>query len=188
MSERRINYLAFIPLIIIIGFIAAVGWAMYERYRVQLEGGNPDALPLALKGQTVPELVLQEMNMAPGFTTQDLKSGGVKLVNFWASWCGPCRVEHPTLMALEAEGIPIYGINYKDDPSDAAAFVNELGDPYIAMGADRSGRNGINWGVIAMPETFVIDGDGTILYRHAGPLTSRVVEGVLRPALEAAGG
>ncbi len=110
----------------------------------------------------------------------------MKLVNYWASWCAPCRVEHPTLEELAAEGVPIYGINYKDDPAKALAFLAELGNPYVAMGADASGRTALDWGVYGVPETFVIDGDGTVILRFAGPITGSVLEKTIRPALAAA--
>jgi cytochrome c biogenesis protein CcmG/thiol:disulfide interchange protein DsbE len=89
-------------------------------------------------------------------------------------------------MALAEEGIPIYGINYKDDPAKAMAFLEELGNPYAAMGADSTGRTAIDWGVYGVPETYVIDGEGTVLFRLAGPVTSMTLERQLRPAIEAA--
>jgi cytochrome c biogenesis protein CcmG/thiol:disulfide interchange protein DsbE len=110
----------------------------------------------------------------------------VKLVNFWASWCAPCRVEHPKLEELAAEGLPIYGVNYKDEPDKALAFLAELGDPYAGIGADAGGRMGLDWGLYGVPETFVIDGDGTVVLRFAGPITQSVLDTTIRPAIEAA--
>jgi cytochrome c biogenesis protein CcmG, thiol:disulfide interchange protein DsbE len=115
-----------------------------------------------------------------------LREPGVKIVNYWASWCAPCRVEHPHLMALAEEGIPIYGINYKDDPAKAMAFLDELGNPYAALGADDTGRTAIDWGVYGVPETYVIDGEGKVVFRLAGPVTSLTLESQVRPAIEAA--
>ncbi|MGD9865764.1 MAG: DsbE family thiol:disulfide interchange protein, partial [Pseudodonghicola sp.] len=109
-----------------------------------------------------------------------------KLVNFWASWCAPCRVEHPNLAALAAEGVEILGVNYKDDAAKAGAFLAELGDPYAALGRDPEGRMALDWGVYGVPETYVIDGKGTILMRFAGPVTQRVIDEKLRPVLERA--
>ena len=107
----------------------------------------------------------------------------MKLVNFWASWCAPCRAEHPLLSELAAEGVPVLGINYKDEPDKALAFLGELGDPFARVGADASGRTGLDWGLYGVPETFVVDEAGTILLRHAGPLTPDVLEDRLRPLL-----
>ncbi len=110
----------------------------------------------------------------------------MKLVNFWASWCGPCRAEHPSLARLAAEGVPIYGINYKDEPEKALGFLGELGNPYAGIGADPAGRTAIDWGLYGVPETFVIDGEGRILLRFAGPITERSLASDIRPAIAAA--
>ena len=115
-----------------------------------------------------------------------MEEPGPKLVNFWASWCAPCRVEHPQLMALQDEGLPIYGVNYKDDADKARAFLEELGDPFEGVGADDAGRMALEWGVYGVPETFVLDGDGTVLLRFAGPITDVILEKRIRPALEQA--
>ena len=124
------------------------------------------------------------------FEGQDItpadRAGKVTVVNFWASWCAPCRVEHPNLTLLAAEGVPIYGINYKDNPDNALAFLDELGDPYIAASADPEADNALEWGVYGVPETFLVDGDGTIIMRVAGPVTQRAIEERLRPAMDAA--
>jgi cytochrome c biogenesis protein CcmG/thiol:disulfide interchange protein DsbE len=118
---------------------------------------NPDALPSTLVGQQAPAVAAAPLADLPSFTDADLRDGRVKLVNFWASWCGPCRAEHPNLTRLQAEGVTIYGVNYKDRPEAAAGFLAELGNPYAAIGADESGRMGIDWGIYGVPETFVID-------------------------------
>ncbi len=110
----------------------------------------------------------------------------MKLVNFWASWCGPCRAEHPLLEELAAGGQPIIGINYKDDPDNARAFLAELGDPFERIGADETGRTGLDWGIYGVPETFVIAADGTILLRHPGPITRDILATRLQPAIDAA--
>ena len=107
------------------------------------------------------------------------------LVNFWASWCGPCRVEHPFLTELTAAGVTVVGVNYKDPPEQALGFLAELGDPYAAIGADPSGRTGLDWGIYGVPETFVVDGDGAILLRHPGPLTPDVIARRITPLLAA---
>ena len=145
--------------------------------------GDPDALPSALAGKPVPALELTQLGDLKHFDEETLRLPGVKLVNYWASWCAPCRVEHPTLTALAAEGVPIYGINYKDDSRRALKFLAELGNPYVAVGADESGRSALEWGVYGVPETYVIDGNGVIILRLAGPITQRVLKDTIRPAM-----
>ncbi|MBY6047107.1 DsbE family thiol:disulfide interchange protein [Vannielia litorea] len=146
-----------------------------------------EALPSTFIGKPAPELALDGFAGQPELTAELLAGDGLKLVNFWASWCAPCRVEHPNLVAIAEAGVPIYGINYKDDPAKAAAFLAELGNPYAAIGADTEGRNGFGWGVYGVPETYLIDGEGRIVLRVAGPVTSSSYARDLGPALEAAG-
>ncbi|MHA6262229.1 DsbE family thiol:disulfide interchange protein [Arenibacterium sp. CAU 1754] len=175
---KKISPLMLAPPIIFIAFVLLAAIGMFRN--------DPESLPSARQGQTAPPLVLTPLEGKTGFDDATLRDGQVKLVNFWASWCAPCRVEHPNLEALAGEGVTIYGINYKDDPVKALAFLDELGDPYAATAADAQGRTALDWGVYGVPETYVIDGSGTILLRHAGPVTQRVIEETLRPAIEAA--
>lgn len=176
MARRKLNFLLILPPLVFLGFASTA--------YVALKRENPEELPSALVGQPAPGL---ERTVAlrddPAPTTADLAAPGVKLVNFWASWCAPCRVEHPVLDALAAEGIPVIGINYKDDPEKARAFLAELGDPYAKIGADESGRTGLDWGIYGVPETFVVDGKGTVVMRYPGPLDPASVESRLRPAM-----
>jgi cytochrome c biogenesis protein CcmG/thiol:disulfide interchange protein DsbE len=151
-----------------------------------MQRDDPNALPSVQVGREAPPLALVQLGGAPLLDDAALRAPGVKLVNYWASWCAPCRVEHPHLVALAAEGIPVYGINYKDDPAKAMAFLDELGNPYAAMGADDTGRTAIDWGVYGVPETYVIDGEGKVVFRIAGPVTSLTLESQVRPAIEAA--
>ncbi|MEP2784254.1 MAG: DsbE family thiol:disulfide interchange protein [Pseudoruegeria sp.] len=155
-------------------------------FLVGMQRENPNALPSAQEGKPAPMVVLEDLGEAPAFTDETLRQPGVKLVNYWASWCGPCRVEHPALEALAQEGVPIYGINYKDRSDDALGFLAELGNPYAEMGSDRQGRMALNWGVYGVPETYVIDGDGVVVLRFAGPITERVMKEYIRPAMEQA--
>ena len=121
----------------------------------------------------------------PGFDTATLK-GAPTLVNVFASWCIPCRDEHPLLEALKAEtGIRLFGINHSDAPENAVAFLAELGNPYDAVGADRDRRVSIDWGVYGVPETFLVDAKGVIVYKHVGPLTPEAIENELLPAVAA---
>lgn len=160
------------------------GLAVLFLYGMQREDGN--ALPSTREGGVVPALTVTEFPGAQDFTLADLKDGEVKLVNFFASWCAPCRVEHPQLVALEAEGVEIFGINYKDTPAKAQAFLAELGDPYAGLVQDADGRTGLDWGLYGVPETFVVDGDGVVVKRFAGPITAQILETIIRPAMEEA--
>ena len=144
---------------------------------------NPEELPSVLVGKPAPAVALAPLGNKTLWTNETLRDGQVKLVNFWASWCAPCRVEIPNLTILQNEGMAIYGINYKDTVENGLGFLEELGDPYVAIGADPEGRTGLEWGVYGLPETFLIDGDGTVLLRLAGALTERELTERLRPAL-----
>jgi len=152
-------------------------------FYVGMNREDPDALPSAIAGKPAPAMDLVALGAGEPFDDAALRNGGVKLVNYWASWCAPCRVEHPNLEKLAAEGVTIYGINYKDDPVKAMRFLEELGDPYAALAADPSGRTALDWGVYGVPETYVIDGEGTVVLRFAGPITERVLQSKIRPAM-----
>ncbi|HWU16120.1 MAG TPA: DsbE family thiol:disulfide interchange protein [Devosia sp.] len=122
----------------------------------------------------------------PGFDTAALK-GEVTVVNVFASWCLPCRAEHPLLEAVkDVAKVRMFGINQSDAPENARAFLAELGNPYDAVGADRDRRVSIDWGVYGVPETFVVDADGVITFKHVGPLTPQAVDDHLLPAIEKA--
>ena len=155
-------------------------------FYVGMQRDDPDALPSALAGKAAPGVEITPLGEAPVFDDARLRDGEVKLVNFWASWCAPCRVEHPHLEEMAENGITIYGVNYKDEPAKALNFLAQLGNPYAAMGADAKGRMALNWGVYGVPETYVIDGDGTILLRHAGPITGKILENDILPLIEKA--
>jgi len=143
---------------------------------------NPNDLPSMMIGRDAPKLTLTKLGDLPELTAADLKTGGIKLVNFWASWCGPCRAEHPTLEAMAKKGIVIYGINYKDQQRNALSYLSSLGNPYTKIGAD-NGRTGIDWGATGVPETFILDAKGKVLFRYAGPITKRVLKNTIQPFL-----
>lgn len=174
----KIPVLTLLPPAIFAGLAGMFWWSN--------QNSGDDQLPSAFIGRTAPEVVVAPLGDGPGFSDADLRQGEVTLVNFWASWCGPCRVEHPNLQALADEGYRVYGVNYKDNPGNALGFLEELGSPYAGMGADPTGmQTAVNWGVYGIPETFVVDGDGNVLFRFAGPVTKRVIESDLRPLLDA---
>ncbi|MGF1447457.1 MAG: DsbE family thiol:disulfide interchange protein [Pikeienuella sp.] len=160
--------------------------AVLSTFFLGLGREDADVLPSALIDRPAPELALDGLGDRPGLTSADLTAPGVKLVNFWASWCGPCRVEHPWIEGLAAEGHTVFGINYKDEADNAQRFLAELGDPYERIGVDESGRTAIDFGVYGVPETYVIDGKGHIVYRHVGPIMAGDVSAKIKPALEEA--
>jgi cytochrome c biogenesis protein CcmG, thiol:disulfide interchange protein DsbE len=171
MTMRRLLYLVPVLVFAALGIGLAVGLTR-----------DPSTLPSALIDRPVPAFELAGIGGGDGFSSEDLK-GRVTLVNVFASWCVPCRVEHPVLMRLAEEGVPIYAINYKDAPGQAQAWLAELGNPFQKIGADRNGRVAIEWGVYGVPETFVVDAEGRIRHRHVGPIQARDLEQTLRPIL-----
>jgi cytochrome c biogenesis protein CcmG/thiol:disulfide interchange protein DsbE len=183
-QEEGRGWMRFLPLILFVilglmmgGYLIATQYFGYQR----------DVLPSALIDRPVPDTPLPALyDDRPGLDMAALAGPGLKVVNVWASWCGPCRVEHPFLMALAEEGVAIHGINYKDEPAAAKRFLADLGDPYVAVGQDRNGRAGVEWGVYGVPETFIVDGEGRIVYKHVGPIQNDDLDTKIRPALAAA--
>ncbi len=159
-----------------------------------LRGGDPSKLPSALIGRPAPAVVLQPLDglndgLRPigGFDTADLAKGEVSVVNFWASWCVPCVQEHPLLVALrEQTGVKLYGINYKDQAATARRFLGRYGNPFAAVGVDTNGRAAIEWGVTGMPETFIVNGKGEIVYKHIGPISPESLQSKIIPMVRAA--
>ena len=143
---------------------------------------NPKEIPSVLIAKPAPQFDLPPVQGRQlGLKTADLK-GEVSLVNVFASWCAACRDEHPLLMSLARNGdVPIHGLNYKDQPQDAADWLDSLGDPYTRTGADISGRVAIDWGVYGVPETFIVDRDGLIAHKHIGAITAKALEEEILP-------
>lgn len=145
---------------------------------------DPHELPSALIGKPAPAFELPVLE-ADGRTVRssDMR-GKVWMLNVWASWCGPCQLEHPLLVDFAARTrIPVVGLNYKDKPEAARAWLQRLGNPYTATLVDPDGRTGIDFGVYGVPETFVIDREGVVRYRQAGPLTREALEQRVLPLL-----
>lgn len=145
---------------------------------------KPRDIPSALIGEPVPRFTLAPLHDgAEPFTDENLKDGTARIVNVWASWCIPCIDEHPILSDLSANGISVFGINYKDHPEDARLFLRRLGDPFEKIGVDPEGRTSIEWGVYGVPETFVVSGDGKIVYKTISTLTRETVVSEILPLL-----
>jgi len=171
----RRRFAGYVPLLVfaVMAVIFAIGLTL-----------NPRDIPSPLVGKLVPEFSLPPVQgRTLGLSGTDLR-GGVSLVNVFASWCVACREEHPVLMGLKEQGIvPIHGIDYKDKPDDAQAWLKQLGDPYTRTGADISGRVGIDWGVYGVPETYVIDRDGRIAHKHIGPISPEALRETILPII-----
>jgi cytochrome c biogenesis protein CcmG/thiol:disulfide interchange protein DsbE len=172
---RRLVFLA--PLALFLGLAAWFGAAL-------LSGRDPRELPSALIDRPAPAFDLA--SLADGRLSSESLRGQVTVVNFFASWCAPCRVEHPVLLRLaRQEKIRVIGIAYKDRPEDSRRFLAELGDPYLATGIDRDGRTGIDFGLYGVPETYVIDKAGHIRKRIVGPVSHTMLDRELLPLLRA---
>jgi|CXWL01.1.fsa_nt_gi cytochrome c biogenesis protein CcmG/thiol:disulfide interchange protein DsbE len=163
----------FIPLAVFIA-IAYASWLGLGR--------DPAALPSALIDRPMPQFELAPVREGDGaFSRADLE-GQVALVNVFASWCGPCRIEHPTLIELRTQqDVPIYGINWKESPADGRGYLAEAGDPYLKIGSDESGRFALDLGVTGAPETFIVDRHGRIRYKQVGPITPEVWARTIAP-------
>ncbi len=177
------RWLSVIPLIALVALAALfIGWSLKR---------DPSIRPDAIVGQPIPETVLPMLTgdqAGPGHL--DLKTAGVgrpMLVNVFASWCAPCRAEHPNLMALKARGVAVVGVAWKDDPVATRAFLDELGDPYSMVLVDREGRAGLDLGITGAPETFAVNAMGQVVAKSSGPLiddaeVERLVAAIQAPA------
>lgn len=183
-GKRRIPVLVLLPLVV---FAALAGLFLFQLTL----GTDPSQIPSALIGKPVPETELPPVDSlvdngapVPGFSRADLL-GKVSVVNVFASWCAPCRQEHPLLEELALrDGFQMVGINYKDKAENARRFLGSLGNPYELVGADDNGRTAIDWGVYGVPETFIVDAEGTIRYKFIGPLARESYENTFLPELE----
>lgn len=174
--------LVLLPLIVFAALAAVLAAYLWQ---VGPGGKQIGALPSVMIDKPAPEFALQPLEgvALPGFSTADLK-GHVTLINFFASWCEPCRVEHPTLMRLAKEGYAIWGIVYKDKPDDARRFLADRGTPYSRLGVDAQGRTFIDFGAYGVPETFIVDAEGRIRFRLPGPISPASEEEKFRAALK----
>ena len=160
------RWLTVIPLVVLAALAALfIGWSLKR---------DPEFKPDALVGQTVPETVLPILqDGVAGPQNVDIRTAGVgkpMIVNVFASWCAPCRIEHPKLLALKAQGIAVVGVAYKDEPEATQAFLDEMGDPFAMVLLDHEGRAGLDLGISGVPESFAVDAMGRIVAKSAGPL------------------
>jgi cytochrome c biogenesis protein CcmG, thiol:disulfide interchange protein DsbE len=185
-SARRSGWLL-APAVIFTGLVLMFGLA--------LQKGDPSRLPSALVGRPAPPLELAALDglvreggtAVPGLESAMLAGGKISIVNFWASWCAPCVEEHPYLIRLAERGdVRVYGVNYKDLAANARRFLGRYGNPFAAVGADANGRAAVDWGVTGMPETFIVDGRGVIVFKHVGQITPAALQGNIIPAILAA--
>lgn len=184
--RRRSISLVLTPVLI---FLAIAGMFAFS-----LQKGDPSKLPSALIGRAAPSITLEPLDglieagrPVPGVSAADLATGAPIVVNFWASWCAPCVEEHPLLVELKRRtGITMIGVNYKDQTANARRFLSRYGNPFAHVGTDGNGRAAIEWGVYGMPETFVVDGRGVIVFKHVGPISSEILERGLIPAIDRA--
>ncbi|MGO4354489.1 DsbE family thiol:disulfide interchange protein [Rhizobium sp. RAF36] len=176
---------ALIPLVVFGGIAATAGKMLYDQ---DFHGKDISEIPSALLGTKAPSLNLAplEGSNLPALTDAAVK-GKLTLVNVFASWCIPCRQEHPILKQLAADGrLNIVAINYKDKSANALQFLNELGNPFNAIGVDPNGKAAIDWGVYGVPESYLVGPDGTILYKRVGPFDEISMKEGLLPAMEKA--
>jgi cytochrome c biogenesis protein CcmG/thiol:disulfide interchange protein DsbE len=161
--------------------------ALLVVFRVGLDK-DPTLVPSPLVGKPAPEFSLPRLDDPALTLSRSDLLGKTSLVNIWGTWCAGCRQEHDTLLALAREsGVPIYGINWKDDSVQASQWLATLGNPYAAVGVDATGEAAIDWGVYGAPETFLIGPDGTVLYKHIAPLSMEVWRAQFLPRIAAAG-
>jgi len=183
-SPGRRRFGGVIAPLVVFGAIVAV-------FAFALKTGDPSKLPSALIGKPAPATVFAPLpelvangTPVPGFASADLAGGKPTVVNFWASWCVPCAEEQPLLVELQKRtGVALYGVNYKDDPVSARRFLGRFGNPFTAVGIDPTGRGAIEWGVYGMPETFVLNGKGEIVFKHVGPVSPESMMTKLMPAI-----
>ncbi|MCB1471986.1 MAG: DsbE family thiol:disulfide interchange protein [Rhodobiaceae bacterium] len=183
MNQTLSRALILIPLVVFMGLAIL--------FYFRLGAGDASRVPSALIGKEAPAFSLAALDgltngsgPVPGFSRADL-DGKVSVVNVWASWCVPCREEHPFIEELAKDDrFTVYGLNYKDKDENARRFLGRYGNPFDAVGVDANGRVGIDWGVYGVPETFIVDRAGRIAYKHVGPINAETLEKIILPKIE----
>jgi cytochrome c biogenesis protein CcmG, thiol:disulfide interchange protein DsbE len=169
-----VRYLAPLGIFLVIALFLGLGLSL-----------NPREVPSPFIDKPAPQISLPTLFDANRQVTNESLSGSVWVLNVWASWCVACRAEHELLKAFAAtQTVPLVGLNYKDKPADAKKWLRDLGNPYAVIAVDFKGDTGIDWGVYGVPETFVIDQQGTVRYKHIGPLDSAAVQNDLIPLIK----
>ena len=166
------RWIGFAPLVVLLGLgVLFAGYALKH---------DPHVQPHALVGKPVPAVILADLDTGAMVAVRDAPSGRPRLINFFASWCAPCEIEHPVLMGLKGRGVRVIGIAYKDAPPNTQALLTRLGDPYAQALVDRDGRAGVEFGVTGVPESYVIAKGGKVLSKHTGPLTDADAESLAK--------
>lgn len=176
-GPQRRSLMAFAPLAVLAGIVLAAVLVLTQGRERAFIGGA--------EGRSVPAFSLTTLSGDDVVSPEEF-AGRPYLINLFASWCVPCRAEHPLLMELAAQGVPILGLAHKDEAADTARFLQELGDPYVVVGMDPEGRFSLDLGSTGVPETFVIGPNGEIILAHRQPLTRQAVQDLVLPALEQA--
>ncbi len=177
--QRGVSLWVFLPLVAFVALAVLLASGL---------GRNPEELPSELVGKPLPAFQLPSLLGERTITPASLRDQNWKLLNVWATWCPTCYVEHPYLLQLAARGIPIIGLNYKDETDAARDYLANLGNPYSEVVVDQDGQLGLDLGVYGAPETFLLNPEGRVVLRHAGDLNERVWEEKFQPVLDQAGG
>ena len=183
----KFNWLMVLPLVLTLGFFGVAAVQLTTTRDDRAQGVDTEALPSTREGHPAPPLDLRPLAQFEELSDDDLRGNGLIILNFWASWCPPCRAEHPTMTALAEAGNPLFGVNYRDQPAQALSFLSDMGNPYDRIGTDPEARNGREWGVVAMPETFFINDEGVVVLHFRGPIVQRSLRNQVIPALSEAG-
>ena len=176
MKNKRFPPLIILPPLIFLGlaFLFILG----------VKRENPNYLPSVFINKPAPPITETPLKSFTSVSLDEIKSPSIKLVNFWASWCPPCRAEHPKLLELSEQGVQIIGINFNDNEDNASLYLKESGNPFTSIAFDPSGKTAIDWGVTAPPETFIINSKGVVIFRFAGPLVGTDYENRFAPVLK----
>lgn len=167
-------------------FVVLIGVLAVLTLKTQ-DGRDPSLIPSALLGKPAPEIILPAVaeTIPGGFAGADLR-GRVTMVNVFASWCVPCLAEHPLITRIAEDGVPVYAINHRDTVPDASKWLKKHGNPFTAIGFDPEGRASVEWGVTGVPETYIINAEGLVTFKHAGPITAKVLKDTILPKLREA--